>query len=455
MCSPLQKKALAPYIKSLEDQRNALHPTLDTINKAIDECSLWISEKDGSKKPFGEMMQQLEEITNSNFKTYSLLLGKFQIDDDDQTYSEKFTTPTVVTTDQLQNLLRKMESTDRKAELLEQKCLHLVKNLDTLSINKKSFEKSYKKKSKYHEKRTAEIEENIKALTERMEAQTELLTTHSDQMKQNTASVNEIKILISSDQKQFQEIEENVQTLLRQSNESEATVNAMSEKQLQLTSNLNNLEIKYGTLCQVLAKRCNVLDYVKDGLSKFYVSRGDTFLKLSDRISAIEERSNTSLVGFSVDVQDCEFSTVNFNNGGHFNTSTGEFTVPSDGVYCVGFTMYGVDKDREAAIIIILRQADNEPSPDNQATCFDKNDDNLITPSDNDEQSDINYHSFSIQSYTQRFLAVEPFYKGDKLFLKYNTNGECIDMPEFSSFTCYKIHDCNNERKTETETSEN
>ncbi|XP_059166484.1 uncharacterized protein LOC131948806 isoform X4 [Physella acuta] len=420
MCSPLQKKALAPYIKSLEDQRNALHPTLDTINKAIDECSLWISEKDGSKKPFGEMMQQLEEITNSNFKTYSLLLGKFQIDDDDQTYSEKFTTPTVVTTDQLQNLLRKMESTDRKAELLEQKCLHLVKNLDTLSINKKSFEKSYKKKSKYHEKRTAEIEENIKALTERMEAQTELLTTHSDQMKQNTASVNEIKILISSDQKQFQEIEENVQTLLRQSNESEATVNAMSEKQLQLTSNLNNLEIK-----------------------------------LSDRISAIEERSNTSLVGFSVDVQDCEFSTVNFNNGGHFNTSTGEFTVPSDGVYCVGFTMYGVDKDREAAIIIILRQADNEPSPDNQATCFDKNDDNLITPSDNDEQSDINYHSFSIQSYTQRFLAVEPFYKGDKLFLKYNTNGECIDMPEFSSFTCYKIHDCNNERKTETETSEN
>ncbi|XP_059166519.1 uncharacterized protein LOC131948843 [Physella acuta] len=302
MCSPIQKKALQLYLKNLGDKRNALTPMLNSINKAIDECNSWMMETNGSKKSFGEMMQQLEEIDNSALQICSTILTISKSgDDDDKTENSSSDSATAgpdafhttsstdkyVTLNQLQSLMQMFETTCTKTYSLEEKYIQLEENFKMLNEEQKSLQiqqKSQTKKSNSHERRIGEVKENVKALNDTMKGHTWSTTTPFGKTTEITASVKETNLLVNMNNKKIQEIEKNIKTLFKKVYNSDASINEMSEKHLKLTSNLETfdqkntkLEWKLGAMCQMLAKRYHMLDSVKDVLSKISLSRDEAY----------------------------------------------------------------------------------------------------------------------------------------------------------------------------------
>ncbi|XP_059166463.1 uncharacterized protein LOC131948794 [Physella acuta] len=465
MCSPLQKKALAPYIKSLEDQRNVLLPMLDTTSKAIDECNLWIKEKDGSQKTFLEMMQKLEEINNINFQIYTSFLKKSHNDADELTQTD-ISTPTspggANYPDVFQSIkpTNKYELNDAKTESLERKYQKLEEDFKLLNEKQKCFEikqNSQIKKSKSHGKQIDELEANVKTLNERMDAQTKLTTTQSDTTNQITESMKEVKKCCTINEKRMHETEKNHQILLNKLNRSEASIKAISEKDLKFSSQLENyenknmnLEKKFEALCQVIAKRYNAMDSVKQVINKLTLSRDKAYLKLNDKISTLEETMKRSPIGFAAQlgyevmhpsgevIKD--FSNVLFNNGDHFDPNTGEFTAPADGVYCVSLMITGYF-DTDDNVQIIVRVPTGEQTKESNDESNDQ-----VSPGSNgsqtntDDDNETEFQRLTIQQGYLSCVANVSLYAGYKVLLRFISR-DANDKKDFLIFfCCYKIN---------------
>ncbi|XP_059166485.1 uncharacterized protein LOC131948807 [Physella acuta] len=335
------------------------------------------------------------------------------------------------------------ETTCTKTDSLEEKYIQLEENFKMLNEEQKSLQiqqKSQTKKSNSHERRIGEVEENVKTLTDRMKEHTWSTTTPFDETTQSTASVKEINVLVNMNNKKIQEIEKNIKTLLKKVYNSEASINEMSEKHLKLISNLETfdqkttkLDWKLGAMRQMLAKRYHMLDSVKEVLSKISLSRDEAYFQLFSKMAALEEKYHSCSEGFSAyeyffKIRDSgivlsKFSVVYFNIGDHFNPNSGEFTVPTSGIYCISLALNS-DYDTSAEIEIVVRVSPEKLD-------------------DDEDDTDTVIRGVQIVKGRNSFVTNEYIERGCKLFVKYIAHNKLFYLVPFhATFTCYKIHDC-------------
>ncbi|XP_059166494.1 uncharacterized protein LOC131948815 isoform X2 [Physella acuta] len=362
------------------------------------------------------------------------------------------TTVNYVTLDQLQNVLQKIETADIKTDSLEKKYQKLEEDFKTLSEQQKNVEvkrKSQMKISKNHERRIDELEENIKILTEKIEVQTELITTQSDKAKQIKASIKEVNEIINCNQKLIHETKENLQKLSKKLNDSESLVKEMSEKQSKFSSQLENfdhknveMKMKFGAMCQVLAKRYHILDSVKQFVNKLSLTRDEAYLKLNDKITTLEEMITTSSLGFAAEVgvedRNQYLSRVLFNNGDHFDPNTGEFTAPTEGVYCVSLMIFS-DCDTDDAVQIILRVQDEPTNEHNDEIIDQISSGSIGSLMDKEAPNETDSQRLNIVKGFSSFVANVHLLCGSKVLLRLILNAKKRKTDFYLLFCCYKI----------------
>lgn len=134
-----------------------------------------------------------------------------------------------------------------------------------------------------------------------------------------------------------------------------------------------------------------------------------------------------------------DFSWVYFNRGEHFDPNTGEFTVPSDGIYCICLTVYK-RSGGDVQIEIVLE----EKVHDSFDTSECNTDGNFfgVDSSEVDGEAIITtiltVNTTNESNYNTLHEVLE---EGNKLFLKVTEADEDEDFKfgNFSIFTCYKI----------------
>ncbi|XP_059166489.1 uncharacterized protein LOC131948810 isoform X2 [Physella acuta] len=452
MFSPIQKQAVAFYLKSLENQRDVLAPALDSIINAIEECKSSLTFESGNKKNFVELVQLLEETNSQNMDRFSTILKENGFSEttliqntascisssqdvnsspDQLQSADLFNKTGLVSIDLIKEFQQKLDSA---SDLIERNHRLIQENIHALHDRLQNIE-------------TKQLSEK-KTLTDKIDEQNELTKQITEQMQDMRSCVNNARDSANDNKKQIDILENKVNRVIIKSNNFEVSNEQLSEKQIQLGLHVEtidqkhtNVDLKCGTMCQMLAKRFKSLEYVNDVLSKLSLSKGETFLQLNERLHELERSHEITRVGFSAMILTDmrvstgvirEFADVYFNHGGHFDPSSGEFTVPSDGIYCISLSVYR--QFTNDVQIELVRVANFDGSPESDM------DDDLGLDSDENEETDIiTIFGLDTSGGRNHYTAHYVLEKGNKLFLKVTAADKDFEFGKYSIFTCYKI----------------
>ncbi|XP_059166491.1 uncharacterized protein LOC131948811 [Physella acuta] len=448
MFSPIQKQAVAFYLKSLENQRVVLAPALDSIMNAIEECKSSLTFESGNKKSFVELVQLLEETNSQNVDRFSTILKENGFSETTliQNTANCFSTSQDNSSpDQLQSVdlfnktgLEFQQKLDAASDLIERNHRVIQENIHALNDRLQNIETkqlSDKKKSKQYRRLVVETERNLKTLTDKIDEQNGLTKQITEQIKDMRSCVNKARDSANDNKKKIDILENKVNSVIIKSNNFEVSNEQLSEKQIQLGLHVEtidqkhtNVDLKCGTMCQMLAKRFKSLEYVNDVLSKLSLSKGETFLQINERLHELERSYGITRVGFSAMIWSglkvrtgdviSDFSDVYFNHGGHFDPTSGEFTVPSDGIYCISLSVYKqVVGDVKIELVLVANVDDEEHEETDITIIFDV-----------DTSSGRNY-----------YISYDVLETGNILFLKVTAADEDFEFGKYSVITCYKI----------------
>ncbi|XP_059166452.1 uncharacterized protein LOC131948784 [Physella acuta] len=463
MFSTIQKQAVALYLKSLKNQRDILTPVLCTINEAIEECNSCLTLRDGNHRSFIEMMQQLELINKDNLCKYSTILTENDFTQEEQKETSGSSTTGIEDTS-TNKILCSVSVNDDASELpgsLQRKCLELEESVSSLNDRLTNLEvklSSQNKKSKQCRRDLKEMEENIQMLNEKMMRQSDWTTTLSENIEQNMNlfnevkdsvngtlkqmkhSINEMKDTTTHSNKQIEELWEQVKNTSITSNETDTSVKDLSEKQLKLEFNLETLDHKYmnvdlkcGTLCQLLAKKFKILETVKEVMGTLSLSRDEIFNQLQE--NALAAKNSPTPVALCVTLQNnlpvcagdiiTQFEDPVSNSGKHFNTKEGKFKVPTSGLYVICLTISLKKKNVGSVRVHVCCQSPRKSS---------------ATESKMEEGDEyctvviVNcFHS------TATDVTVIELDAGDELYLKVVKVKTCVRLSHFSSLTIFKL----------------
>ncbi|XP_059161194.1 uncharacterized protein LOC131944537 [Physella acuta] len=385
-----QVQTISLLLKHLDSLRDVINPILISLNQTMVERQCWL--KDDDRKTFKEMMLQLEDTNSSTLEQVSALLeSSGQTEANISSTNPPITNTNVVasqqdntedktcskfgegyfyysvTIEEFQCLLHKLDITDMTTGSLERKYLQLEENINTVNDKLTRFEgkiKSQAKKSKQQDRRVEEIEKNLDVSTEKIEEQANATRKLSDNMRQMKTSTQEINKSCCDNKKHLEELSVITKDLVKKTNDNETSVQDISESLSRTDEKLTNGELKTGAMCQVLAKRFSQFESLQNVFSQLMKSREQSSVQLTEKLDALETKCQSN-VGFSAMIKHdlsltagaaiTEFSQVFCNTGGCFQPTTGEFTVPTDGLYCLSFNIDAVFKG-EASIALYRKR---------------------------------------------------------------------------------------------------
>ncbi|XP_059166518.1 uncharacterized protein LOC131948842 [Physella acuta] len=476
MFSPIQKQAVALYLKSLETQRDVLTHALGTINEAIEECKICLTIKDVQTRNFLEMMQYLEEINKENLQKYSAILidnnyiveNQYEINNssinernlpnqpqrDVTADSDRF-----VSIEQFNLLQKKL---DMATDLIDLKCQELRTDVNTIKGKVENLESHNNTVMQYNSK-VEQTENNLQALTEQINKQNilttmlsenmerkvnsfnDLIDSFNDKMKQMNNAIHDLNDSSNDSKKQIEILWNKLKNSHVQLNDTESSLRNLSEEQLRISlyfktfeDKYKNLEVKCGTICQLLAKKFKIFESLKEVLTKPSLTKGDTFIKLNPNANALASTMPDYPVAVCVTIKNNlaispgdiikAFENVICNVDDHFDVNKGEFTVPTSGIYFISLTLSLEKRVFDSVRIAVSCVSAHNKSADVTTDGSEIVEDNAIACVD----------CFQSES-AATDVSVIYLEAGEKLFLQVLKAHKSVRLSDFSSFTCYKI----------------
>ncbi|CAL1544355.1 unnamed protein product [Lymnaea stagnalis] len=153
-------------------------------------------------------------------------------------------------------------------------------------------------------------------------------------------------------------------------NQLEISINLMSSQYTEQFENMSSLnkdkvDDLIGVVCHLVAKRLNPIENLRDALNKISTTKiplllqmeriESQFMDLSNKTVRIESKCRLPNVGFyawgNFDLKVGKyilknFTNVNGNFGHHFNSISGQFTIPFNGLYLISISSILDDDNR-------------------------------------------------------------------------------------------------------------
>ncbi|XP_059169313.1 uncharacterized protein LOC131951064 [Physella acuta] len=272
--------------------------------------------------------------------------------------------------------------------------------IDKLSKKQKTFNKNFNRKM-------SEVENEMQEIRGTMETMQKKLNTTDRKLESCIQECNECKSNIGR-----------IDTEINNLKGRDECIQELSEKQVMLCSVIQRKLLpldKLNNICrQNFASRehyINQLQNIKEDIAK----RTSTFQ---------ENGSSSSFVGFSAsrnvatlytNLKGCivqKYDDVRCNAGGHFNSTTGEFTAPAGGLYVAIFST-----QQEEADEIRMELIHTSGATENEA----------------------GYMVTSVADSLETTSAVVHMKAGDTLVLKYNNPNSPGDVITHTHFSCFKL----------------